>query len=575
MRGRFLLMKRFIALILILILLSTSSLGFEDEKIPVIIIFRGGEEKGALSVKSGDERGYLMRTLAREMEKGKIDDLRELWIINGIAMKASPDIIEGLKKRPEVLKIIPDLKVRLLDEKITGQSDSEISWNLEMIDAPKIWELGVNGTGVNVSVIDTGIDASHIELKNKVVAWKDLVNDRSSPYDDHGHGTHVAGIIAGESTGVAPGASLIAVKVFDSNGMASTSDVIEGFQWSVVNGADVISYSGGLLPFEEVPHNSYSIPPNSTFYHNFTVEAFKYEEAFKPSSILAEIESSDAENLNVSLISPSGEVLGEVQKEGTEIKIQYSGDEPLPEGSWSLRVMSVDDEEIRYDLSVKIFYPSNGSSTLDMLLNNISLSGIPVVVAAGNDGEFGFRTINSPGSAREAITVGATAERSYEIASFSSRGPVGFEEECRVKPDVVAPGENIRSAYPGGGYALMSGTSMATPHVSGIVAMMLQVNRSLSPSEIREILERTSLELGEPGKDNIYGAGMVNAYYAVLNSTQKGDVSLDGKVEIDDAVMIAQMVIGKISENPLGDLNGNGRVDIGDLAKIVYYINSF
>jgi len=696
-------MKWFIVSILILVLLSTPSLAFEDEKIPVILIFGWGEEKGAFTVKSGEDRGYLMRTLAQEMKKGKVEDLKELWIINGVAMRASPQTIEELKKRPEVLRIIPDLKVRLLEaETSTATSESEISWNLEMIDAPEIWKLGINGTCVNVSIIDTGVDASHSEIAGKVVAWRDLVNGMSSPYDDHGHGTHVAGIIAGETVGVAPGASLIAVKVFDSGGLANTSDVIEGFQWAVENGADVISYSGGLLPFEEVLSGSYSIPLNSTSCHNFTVKAFKYEEAFKPSSIIVEIESLDAENLSVSLISPSGKVFGDVHKEGNNLILRYSGDEPLSEGLWSLRISSLraenhvwfsgkginlnntlsrsfnlsnvesanlrfrtsydiqsnfdtgdiqvifenethtllslagtsdwrqitvnlsefcgneitvvfryqttspvsngwmlddieipeigfhDDaenesqwnssgwtrvaEEISYGLSVSVLYPSNGSSLIDEVVNNISSIGIPVIVAAGNDGDFGFRTINSPGSAKEAITVGATEEMSSEIASFSSRGPVGFGEDVRVKPDVVAPGENIRSAYPGGGYVLMSGTSMATPHVSGIVAMILQVNRSLSPSEIRDILERTSMDLGDPEKDNVYGSGMVNAYYAVLNSTKKGDVTLDGKVEMNDAVMIAQMVIGKISGNPLGDLNGNGRVDIGDLAKIVYCI---
>ena len=108
--------------------------------------------------------------------------------------------------------------------------------------------------------MDTGIDATHPDLNDlddnantndpKVVGWIDYVNSQSSPYDDHGHGTHVSGTISGTGangvqTGVAPGTQLIVAKVFDAYGSGYSSDVILAFEWAVNNNARIISYSGG------------------------------------------------------------------------------------------------------------------------------------------------------------------------------------------------------------------------------------------------------------------------------------------------------------------------------------------
>jgi subtilisin family serine protease len=108
------------------------------------------------------------------------------------------------------------------------------------------------GSGVNVAIIDTGIDYTHSDLDANfgTLLGYDFVNDDSEPMDDNGHGTHCAGIVAAEDNGegvvgVAPGAHLYAVKVLDSGGSGYGSDVIAGIQWSVTNNMDVISMSLG------------------------------------------------------------------------------------------------------------------------------------------------------------------------------------------------------------------------------------------------------------------------------------------------------------------------------------------
>jgi len=148
-------------------------------------------------------------------------------------------------------------------------------------------------------------------------------------------------------------------------------------------------------------------------------------------------------------------------------------------------------------------------------IDALRAAGILVVFAAGNDGPV-ESTVNSPGSYPNAFAVGATDVNDV-IASFSSRGPSPWGQ---IKPEVVAPGVYIRSAVAGGGYeSNWSGTSMATPHVAGLAALMWQADRhsisSLTITATNHIITETAVDLGPAGPDNAYGYGRTDAYQAV------------------------------------------------------------
>ena len=118
-------------------------------------------------------------------------------------------------------------------------------------------------------------------------------------------------------------------------------------------------------------------------------------------------------------------------------------------------------------------------------------AGIVVVAAAGNEGEDG--SIDSPGAAREALTVGAT-DRSGAVASFSSRGPAS--RDYGYKPDIVAPGEGILSVKMNGGYTTMSGTSMAAPFVAGEAAILRRLHPEWNALQIRDAILTSATDLG-------------------------------------------------------------------------------
>jgi serine protease AprX len=321
-------------------------------------------------------------------------------------------------------------------------------------------ELGVDGSGVGVAIIDSGVTSWHDDLSgnNRVVRFVDFVNGRPTSYDDYGHGSHVSGIVAGNGfdsggarSGMAPGADLIELKVIGESGSGHISDVIAALEYAVLN----------------------------------------------------------KETLNIRVVN----------------------------------------------LSVTAgVYESYDTDPLTLAALAAVKAGIVVVAAAGNNGRSAhgdnqYGGITAPGNAPWVLTVGAsshmgTVDRSDDtIAAFSSRGPSAVD--ASAKPDLVAPGVGIESisdpdsafystkaAYLLGGtvqtpylpYLSLSGTSMATPVVSGTVALMLQANPALTPNAVKAILQYTAQVY--PDWDPLtQGAGFLNARGAVELARFLGDPS--------------------------------------------------
>jgi subtilisin family serine protease len=163
---------------------------------------------------------------------------------------------------------------------------------------------------------------------------------------------------------------------------------------------------------------------------------------------------------------------------------------------------------------------------LRQVVETVRAAGIVTVQSAGNDGS-ACATISTPAAIYEAsFTVGATGPDD-QIASFSSRGPVLADGSGRLKPNITAPGVSIRSTLPGGGYGYSSGTSMAAPHIAGVVALLISANPSMAGQvdELEDVIEQTAVHLtttqgcGEDSNDtvpnNVYGWGRVDALAAV------------------------------------------------------------
>ncbi len=182
------------------------------------------------------------------------------------------------------------------------------------------------------------------------------------------------------------------------------------------------------------------------------------------------------------------------------------------------------------------------------LLQAMEAAGIAVVFSAGNAGP-GPSTITPPHNVNlnlvNSFTVGALNgnSSSLSIAGFSSRGPshcVATDSSLIIKPEVSAPGVDVRSCLPTG-YGLLSGTSMASPHVSGAICLLKEAFPYLPGKELKLALYFTATDLGQPGEDNIYGMGVINLPAAFDYLVAQGNVPVNPHVDNDVFVVNLEM----------------------------------
>ncbi|HEC78169.1 MAG TPA: T9SS type A sorting domain-containing protein [candidate division WOR-3 bacterium] len=410
----------------------------------------------------------LLLYLESEKQRGNAKDVRSLWIVNAVSVKATKDVINRLSVMPGVSQISYDGnyfhilgKPGSYSGKRPADPDRAIVWGVQKIRADQVWPLGYTGDGIIIGNIDTGVNYNHTDLADHM--WNggalyphhgwDFVNKDNDPMDDNGHGTHTAGTVAGDGTsgtqtGVAPDAQIMALKVLNASGSGNFSDMADAIQFAIIHGADAISMSIGA----EDPSNS-----TKDYCRNMCNNAFA---ADLPMAVAAGngISGSPGSHYNV------------------PHDISTPGDVPAP------------------------WYGSAGHSAV--------------------------------------LTVGAT-NSSNVVANFSSYGPTEWNTETYhdysyppglMKPDVSAPGVNVISLMhnDNSGYTIgWDGTSMATPHLAGTIALMLEKNPLLTCKEIDSIISNFGVvDLGNPGRDSLYGAGRIDAYDAVVatpaTSARKG-----------------------------------------------------
>ncbi|HDQ99190.1 MAG TPA: T9SS type A sorting domain-containing protein [candidate division WOR-3 bacterium] len=177
-------------------------------------------------------------------------NVRSFWLASRIALSATPDVIRALAEHPDVDYVIDDFTVTLDAVAAPTAKTDLLEWNITKVNAPACWADGYDGTGIVVGNLDTGVLVTHAALAGRwrsTDGWFDGVNGRADPYDDNNHGTHCMGSsVGGNGIGVAPGATFIAAKGFNSGGSGQTSWISACLDWFASTGRpDVLSNSWG------------------------------------------------------------------------------------------------------------------------------------------------------------------------------------------------------------------------------------------------------------------------------------------------------------------------------------------
>ena len=250
------------------------------DKISVNIILKENVDASSLNVRKAfynedAKRTYMVNELKTQSEKLQADVLKTLkaverssqvtdischWLANMINCNASAEAIMKIAEHPDVKAVVYNKKEYLLFDEKSEQGTPTRAYNgtnVEKINAHKVWDLGYTGEGIIVAVIDTGVNADHVDLKDHL--WSDsqgrhgknTLDDNYDITDRDGHGTHCAGTVCGDGTsgtitGMAPDAKLMAVKALGDEGEGTVESLIAGVEYAVANGADVLSMSLGF-----------------------------------------------------------------------------------------------------------------------------------------------------------------------------------------------------------------------------------------------------------------------------------------------------------------------------------------
>ena len=418
-------MTRFASLtvVLVAVLLAAGGPSMPVERTEVVVLLESpplARAAGAQAAIAGEQRAFR-KELAARLPAAEIG-WRYRLVANGFSLSLPSSELPRLRTLPGVRDVLP-----------AGSYAPQLSATPQQIGAPALWGQGLDtaGQGVKIGIIDSGIDAGHPFFdpagyampagfpkgQERFTTAKVIVARVFAPKsaagasarvafsdDDSSHGTHVAGIAAGNPdtpagggrrvSGVAPRAYLGNYKVF-------------------------VATSSGLSPNANSP------------------------------AIVAAIEAAVADGMDV---------------------INFSGGEPEIEPSRDIVARALD---------------------------AAAAAGAVSVVAAGNDyNDFGAGSVSSPANAEGTIAVGAVdvggSPTTRTHAEFSSVGPTTIS--LRLKPDVAAPGVDVLSSVPGGGWSEFSGTSMAAPHIAGSAALLRQRHPSWSAEQVKSALVQSGVD---------------------------------------------------------------------------------
>jgi serine protease len=416
-------------------------------------------------------------------------------------------------------------------------SDEKMPWGVVAVKAPEAWAKGQLGRGARVLVLDTGVDKNHPALQGQIEDMKDFVGDHNTPYpvaDKIGHGTHVAGtILARKSSsgfsGVAPEAKLLMGRVCSENG-CSSMDVIEGVNWAIEKKVDVLNLSLGSDQQTSVEKAAMARAENAGVIvvaasGNDGKASVGYPAAY-PTVLAVGAVDQDLKKADFSQWGPELDIMGP----GVDVMSSV----PMGTGCHAEAQLGLP-ASAEQVVKATCF---SGSAYLKGLKKEMMDAGLGKPSDfAGQDFKGHFALISRGEIAfTEKVRNALTANAAGIVFANNKPGLISggaTEDGSSLKIPVVmieqTVGENIRAQLKAQktvslnvetvavDYASFAGTSMACPHVAGVMALVRGAKKSLTPSQARTLLKETATSVGVASET---GSGLVNAEKAVAKASQ-------------------------------------------------------
>ncbi len=451
----------------------------------LILLDRQADVSGARQLKTKAEKGtYVwqsLQTVARQTQspvkqvlEGAGIPYQSFCIVNAIYARVDVAVLQRLAGLDAVRQIQPNPWVKMEAPIVERGNEitlrEGIEWGIERINADDVWAMGYTGQGIVIGGADTGYEWEHPAIINKYRGWDGATADHNYNWHDAIHSISPLH----NDTMPTP----------DDNpcGLDVTQPCDDGFHGT---------HTMGTMVGDDGAGNQIGVAPGARWIACRNMERgwgspVTYIEAFE--WFLA---PTNLENQN-----PDPSKAPHV--------INNSWGCPPVEGC----------NEMNF-------------ATMNAVVDNLKAAGIVVVVSAGNSGS-NCESVDNPAAIfQNSFSVGASRPSGDTIAGFSSRGPVTVDGSGRMKPNVVAPGVSVRSCVPDTSYASFNGTSMAGPHVAGLVALLLSANPALigDVETVETLIEQTAAPMrtnqmcgdisGLDVPNHTYGFGRVDALAAV------------------------------------------------------------
>ena len=447
-----------------------------------------------------------------------------------LAATIPADAESVLAANPSVAYIVDDNAL----EPYAGKQVTD--WGVGHIDAPGAWALGYRGQGIKVGIFDSGIDIDHPDLT--IAGGIDLVGDGNGLDDCQGHGTHVAGIVAANSNGhhtvgVAPKAELYSMRFADCLWEGATlSKMIQGVEWAIDNGMDVVNMSFGFTV--PVPDAASEAIFNEAYERGIVLVAASGNSSAPVvglpagyASVIAVGATDDADNL--ATFSQSG-----TDQELTAPGVNNLASYLVGQGqATSLTVTSDNERELeaiallfagmtsKHGIAEQAVYAGFGTAVEFAALD---CTGLIAVTSRGGP-SFAEKAVAAMDAGCAALVIHNHSPGNFNGTLGTETAPdgrvwipvvsVSLDEGLYLKEQIEAGPTVLTLVNATGNLAILSGTSMASPHAAGVAALVLSKNPALTPPEVRAILRASSDDLGTPGWDPVFGYGRVNARRAV------------------------------------------------------------
>lgn len=491
-------------------------------------------------------RSASLRML-RDSAEARLHAVRPFQSVDAFAADLTEDDVAALKRSPEVRYISPVVERHALDNaELRPQTDTSpyataqtIPYGVTMVRAPQVWRVTKGAGPINVAILDTGIDTQHPDLAANIAGEYNTFTKTNDATDDNGHGTHVAGIIAARDNtigvvGVAPEAHIWPIKVLDEHGFGSDENIVAGLDWVLakkreIGGDWIMSLSLGSLQVSYLERDAFKQVVDDGIVviaaaGNDGFPDLEYPAGYPGVVAVGAVDATSTvapfsnHGSRLALVAPGVRVLSTAIRGSVPVAaVSFNGttiNASTVEGSSRGEVDGTyifcglgKPEDFPPDIVGRIAVIQRGELTFNEKVRNAQTAkAVAVIIYNRDDSDYQSWTLLRPDCSNIAGCDDLTHPWPVVLAVSASDG-TQLASNSQHALDMGAWMDD---------YKFLSGTSMATPHVSGTFALVWSLAPDAIADTVRNAVLSTAHDLGVPGADPAYGYGLIDAYRAAI-----------------------------------------------------------